>query len=143
MVAISTKSFTVRSNFAISGKIYVQEGILSKAGPLDDAEWVEMKQHTVVGAELLLKIPYLTQAIPIIRFHHERWDGSGYPLGLVGEEIPLGARIVSVADSFDAMTSARIYQKPVSKDTAQKLKMAAGPNMIPRWSMLLSPPGTG
>lgn len=114
------------------GKIYVQEGILSKAGPLDDAEWVEMKQHTVVGAELLLKIPYLTQAIPIIRFHHERWDGSGYPLGLVGEEIPLGARIVSVADSFDAMTSARIYQKPVSKDTAlQEIKNGSGTKYDP------------
>ena len=110
------------------GKIYVQEGILSKAGPLDDIEWVEMKQHTVVGAELLQKIPYLTQAIPIIRYHHERWDGSGYPLGLVGEEIPLGARIVSVADSFDAMTTARVYQKPVTPEGALQEIIAGNGN---------------
>jgi putative two-component system response regulator len=132
------------------GKIYVQEGILSKAGPLDDVEWVEMKQHTVVGAELLLKIPYLTQAIPIIRFHHERWDGSGYPLGLVGEEIPLGARIVSVADSFDAMTTARVYQKPVTREGAlAEIKAGSGTKYDPAvvdaflaaWEKIISYPG--
>lgn len=134
------------------GKIYIQEGILSKAGPLDDVEWVEMKQHTVVGAELLLKIPYLTQAIPIIRFHHERWDGSGYPLGLVGEEIPLGARIVSVADSFDAMTTARVYQKPVTPQGAlEEIKAGSGIKYDPAvveafvsaWERIVSYPGPG
>jgi putative two-component system response regulator len=92
------------------GKIYIRENVLFKAGPLNGDEWVEMKQHTVVGSNLLESIPYLAQAIPIIRYHHERWDGHGYPDGLAGEAIPLGARIVAVADSFDAMTSSRVYQ---------------------------------
>jgi putative nucleotidyltransferase with HDIG domain len=132
------------------GKIYVQEGILSKAGPLDDMEWLEMKQHTVVGAELLLKIPYLNQAIPIIRFHHERWDGSGYPLGLVAEEIPLGARIVSVTDSFDAMTTTRVYQKSVThEDALKEIKACSGKQYDPAvveafiaaWDKIVGYPG--
>jgi putative two-component system response regulator len=102
------------------GKIYVRENILSKAGPLDHDEWAEMKLHTVVGSELLQSIPYLAQAIPILRYHHERWDGGGYPDGLAGEAIPLGARIVAVADSFDAMTSARVYQQAVKSEQAVK-----------------------
>lgn len=102
------------------GKIYIRENVLSKAGPLDTDEWQEMKQHTVVGSGLLQSIPYLTQAIPIIRHHHERWDGRGYPDGLVGEAIPLGARIVAVADSFDAMTSKRVYQKAITPEQAME-----------------------
>jgi putative two-component system response regulator len=102
------------------GKIYIKEDILSKAGPLNGEEWQEMQQHTLVGSELLQTIPYLTQAIPVIRHHHERWDGKGYPDGLAGEEIPMGARIVAVADSFDAMTSARVYQKAASYEWALK-----------------------
>ncbi|MBN1149099.1 MAG: response regulator [Anaerolineales bacterium] len=92
------------------GKIYIHEAILSKAGPLNDSEWKEMKRHSAIGAELLSSIPYLETAIPVIRSHHERWDGQGYPDGLAGEQIPKGARIVSVADAFDAMTTARVYQ---------------------------------
>ncbi|MEW5871765.1 MAG: HD domain-containing phosphohydrolase [Chloroflexota bacterium] len=107
------------------GKIYIAESILAKAGPLDMQEWAEMKQHTVVGAELLQSVPYLSQVIPIIRHHHERWDGTGYPDGLAGEEIPLGARIVSVADSFDAMTSARVYQQASPYELA-KSEIEAG-----------------
>lgn len=102
------------------GKIYIRESILSKPGPLDSDEWAEMKQHTVVGADLLQSIPYLGQAISIIRYHHERWDGRGYPDGLVGEAIPLGARIVAVADSFDAMTSKRIYQRAITPAQAME-----------------------
>jgi putative two-component system response regulator len=100
------------------GKIYIKETILSKAGPLSDQEWVEMKRHPVIGAELVKKIPYLLPALPVIRYHHERWDGKGYPDGLAGDEIPLGARIVAVADAFDAMTTARVYQKAVSSRQA-------------------------
>jgi HD-GYP domain-containing protein (c-di-GMP phosphodiesterase class II) len=77
-----------------------------------------MKQHTIVGAELLKNIPYLTRSIPIIRSHHERWDGKGYPDGLAGENIPLAARIVSVADALDAMTSNRVYQEAVGLQQA-------------------------
>jgi putative two-component system response regulator len=100
------------------GKIYIRESILSKAGPLTPEEWAEMKQHTVIGAELLKGIPYLTGAIPVVRSHHERWDGLGYPDGLSGEAIPLGARIVAVVDCFDAMTTDRIYHAASSPDEA-------------------------
>jgi putative two-component system response regulator len=102
------------------GKIYVREGVLRKPGSLDDAEWTEMKRHAEIGAELLARIPYLTTAIPIIQHHHERWDGKGYPAGLSGESIPLEARIVAVADSFDAMTTARVYQAASTAEQAVK-----------------------
>jgi len=100
------------------GKIYVREDILRKASKLNREEWEEMKQHTVVGAGLIQSIPYLIAAIPIIHHHHERWDGKGYPDGLAEEEIPQGARIVSVADSFDAMTTMRVYQRACSPQQA-------------------------
>lgn len=93
------------------GKIYIDRSLLRKAGRLSAEEWQEMKRHPVIGAELVKNIPYLSEAIPIIRHHHERWDGSGYPDGLVGQQIPLMARIVAVADSLDAMTSHRAYQE--------------------------------
>jgi putative two-component system response regulator len=91
------------------GKIFIQEETLLKSEPLTDEEWIKMKQHPISGAEMIKDIPYLAPAAPIIRHHHERWDGSGYPDGLKGEEIPLGARIVAVADSFDAMSIDRPY----------------------------------
>jgi putative two-component system response regulator len=91
------------------GKIYIREGVLRKAGPLSQNEWDEMKLHAEIGSDLLSKVPYLSAAIPIIRHHHERWDGGGYPDGLTGEQIPLGARIVTVADTYDAMTTERVY----------------------------------
>lgn len=100
------------------GKIYIRESILSKAGSLTQSEWDEMKQHTVIGAELLKSIPYLAEAIPVIRSHHERWDGLGYPDGLGGEAIPMGARIVAVVDCFDAMTTDRIYHAASSPEEA-------------------------
>ena len=100
------------------GKIYIRESILRKPGRLTEDEWTEMKQHTVIGAELIKNIPYLAPALPIIRHHHERWDGKGYPDGLAGEAIPLAARIVAVADSLDAITSSRVYRKACSIDQA-------------------------
>jgi putative two-component system response regulator len=101
------------------GKIYIRESILSKAGSLTQSEWDEMKLHTVIGAELLKGIPYLTEAIPVIRSHHERWDGLGYPDGLSGDAIPSGARIVAVVDCFDAMTTDRIYHAASSPEEAR------------------------
>lgn len=100
------------------GKIYVSESILSKPTKLDDQEWEEMRQHTVIGADLVRSIPYLGGAIPVIRSHHERWNGEGYPDGLAGEEIPLGARIVAVVDCFDAMTTDRVYHVACSREDA-------------------------
>ena len=114
------------------GKIYVSETVLYKAGPLSQGEWGEMKQHTLTGAELLDAVPYLAQAIPIIRYHHERWDGKGYPDGLAGEEIPPGARIVAVADSFDAMTVSRVYQNAITPEQAlKKLQEGSGTQYDP------------
>lgn len=92
------------------GKIFIREDILIKAGPLDAMEWAEMVRHPQMGARLLGRIPYLAEALPAIQYHHERWDGSGYPEGLKGEAIPLSARIIAVADALDAMTSERVYQ---------------------------------
>jgi cyclic di-GMP phosphodiesterase len=115
------------------GKIYIREGVLRKAGPLDNLEWKEMKRHAEIGAELLSKIPYLTAAIPIILYHHERWDGQGYPEGLVGEAIPVEARIAAVADAFDAMTTARVYQSKRSPEQAvQEIMAGRGSRYDPR-----------
>jgi putative two-component system response regulator len=100
------------------GKIYIRESILRKAGPLSDEEWEEMKRHTTIGANLIQNISYLSSAIPIIRHHHEWWDGQGYPDGLTGDDIPLGARIVAVADCYDAMTTMRVYHDASSPQTA-------------------------
>lgn len=114
------------------GKIYIRESILSKAGPLTPEEWAEMKQHTVIGAELLKGIPYLAGAIPVVRSHHERWDGLGYPDGLSGEAIPMGARIVAVVDCFDAMTTDRIYHAASSPDEAiDEIREGAGTRYDP------------
>jgi putative two-component system response regulator len=93
------------------GKIYISEQIIKKTGPLNDEEWEEMKRHPQMGAELIKNIPYLAPAIPVILYHHERWDGQGYPTGLSGEEIPLEARIVTIADSLDAITTERVYRE--------------------------------
>ncbi|HWQ83129.1 MAG TPA: HD domain-containing phosphohydrolase [Anaerolineales bacterium] len=101
------------------GKIYIRESILRKPGPLNEQEWVEMRQHPIVGADLIRNIPFLSPAIPIIRHHHERWDGSGYPDRLVGEEIPFLARVVAIADSLDAMLIARVYSRPFSPEEAR------------------------
>ncbi|MGA2286778.1 MAG: PAS domain S-box protein, partial [Dehalococcoidia bacterium] len=93
------------------GKLRVPDSILTKPGPLSQAEWNIMKQHPAWGEELLSTHPWLETARQIARWHHERWDGTGYPDGLRGEQIPLGAAIVTVADSLDAMTSDRPYKK--------------------------------
>jgi putative nucleotidyltransferase with HDIG domain len=100
------------------GKIGIRDDILQKPGRLTPEEFEEMKTHTVKGAEILATIPDLTGVIPIVRSHHERWDGRGYPDGLAGEEIPRIARIVAVADAFDAMTSNRPYRDGMPLEAA-------------------------
>ena len=100
------------------GKIHISEEILTKAGILSDEEWIEMKKHPEVGAELIKDVHFLGSAIPVILYHHERWNGSGYPYGLKGDKIPVAARIVAIADSFDAMTTQRPYRKELSPDQA-------------------------
>ena len=100
------------------GKMGVPDTILFKPGKLTDEEWVVMKQHTIFARDMLLDIAYLKDSLDIPYYHHERWDGSGYPLGQQGEEIPQSARIFAVADVFDALTSDRPYRKAWTKEMA-------------------------
>ncbi|HEV2251140.1 MAG TPA: HD-GYP domain-containing protein, partial [Candidatus Limnocylindria bacterium] len=100
------------------GKIGVPDHILRKPGPLSENEWYTMKTHPDLGARIIANVPFLEEVAVIIRAHHERWDGNGYPEGLAGEQIPLGARIFAVADSFDAMTSDRPYRRGRHLDEA-------------------------
>jgi len=100
------------------GKIGVPDAILRKPGPLSEREFDEVRQHTQRGHAIAERVPAIRDLAPVIRAHHERLDGSGYPDGLRGDEIPLLARIIAVADSYDAMTSARPYRRPLSHDEA-------------------------
>jgi len=101
------------------GKIGVPEQILMKPGPLDDTEWTVMRQHPNLGARILETATFLQpHAIEVVIAHHERWDGEGYPNKLAKDKIPVGARVFSVADTFDAMTSDRPYRKGMSIETA-------------------------
>jgi putative two-component system response regulator len=106
------------------GKVHISEEILRKKEPLNNEEWAEIKKHPSTGAEMIKDIPYLIPAVPVVRFHHERWDGKGYPHGLRREEIPMVARIVSVADGFDAMTTSRPYHPALSSEEAYHEIMA-------------------
>jgi HD-GYP domain-containing protein (c-di-GMP phosphodiesterase class II) len=96
------------------GKVGVPDHILNKPGPLDDDEWKLMRMHPINGWQLVQGIKFLGDATKIIRSHHERWDGKGYPEGIAGEDIYLPARIFSIIDTFDAMTSNRPYRKALS-----------------------------
>jgi putative nucleotidyltransferase with HDIG domain len=114
------------------GKIAVPDAILLKQGPLDLEEQEIMKRHVIDGASIVGRIADLRPLVPIIRNHHERWDGKGYPDGLQGEEIPLAARIVAVADTFDAMTTSRPYRKGLSTETAAtEIRRVAGSHLCP------------
>lgn len=93
------------------GKIGVRDSILNKAGPLTPDEWEEMRRHPDIGADMIERHSALAPTAPFVRFHHERWDGTGYPSGIAREAIPIGARILSVADSFDTITADRIYRR--------------------------------
>jgi HD-GYP domain-containing protein (c-di-GMP phosphodiesterase class II) len=100
------------------GKVGVPDAVLFKNGELDDEERLLIRAHPVIGAGLLADIPTMCDIYPCILHHHERWDGRGYPDGLSGENIPLGARIIAVADSFDAMTTDRPYRRGLGADAA-------------------------
>ncbi len=100
------------------GKIAVPEAVLNKQGPLSDEEWETMRGHTVVGEQILAPVEFLSDVLPIVRHEHENWDGSGYPDGLRGEAIPLGARIVLACDAYHAMTSDRPYRRALGHAAA-------------------------
>ena len=114
------------------GKIGIPDGILLKPGPLTPAEWKIMRTHPEIGRRMIEPIPFLKGAVPIVYHHHERWDGTGYPMGLRGEAIPLGARIFAVADAFDAMTFDRPYSRAISLDAArQEIQRSSGTHFDP------------
>ncbi len=98
------------------GKIGIEDHILRKCGPLNKGEWLLMKQHPMIGYEILKKVDRFEQIAVIVRHHHERWDGMGYPDGIKGELIPLGSRIIAITDSIDAMLNDRQYRKKMSTE---------------------------
>jgi HD-GYP domain-containing protein (c-di-GMP phosphodiesterase class II) len=100
------------------GKIGLPDTVLMKEGPLTEDEYQVMQTHSKKGADLLAGYPHLEGVARIVLHHHERWDGQGYPHGLAGQHIPLGSRIIAVADSFDAMTSNRPYRAAMQKSAA-------------------------
>ena len=103
------------------GKLGVPDHILNKPGPLTPDEYEQIKRHTVVGAEIVSRIDYPYPVVPIVRHHHENWDGSGYPDGLRGYDIPIGARILAVIDCYDALTSDRPYRRAMNHDDAMAI----------------------
>jgi putative nucleotidyltransferase with HDIG domain len=115
------------------GKLAVPEHIISKPGKLTPEEFEKMKIHPIVGAEILERVNFPYPVVPIVRAHHEKWDGSGYPYGLAGEAIPIGARILAAVDCFDALASDRQYRKALPLDEAMaKVVADAGKGFDPR-----------
>ena len=109
------------------GKIGIKDAVLLKPGPLDDAEWAHMREHPVKGFDIASKIAMLHPIMPAVRNHHERWDGSGYPDKMISTDIPLSARIVAIADAFDAMATDRPYKKALPLEECEAvLRKTAG-----------------
>ena len=101
------------------GKIGVPDSILTKLGPLSEEEFAQIRRHSELGCQILSTMSFFQDIAGIIRGHHERWDGKGYPDGLAGTQIPLESRMIAVADAFDAMTSFRAYRQSLSLDQAR------------------------
>jgi len=122
-----TEKIHIAAHLHDIGKIGIPDSILLKQGKLDDSEWQIMKNHPEIGANILKKSAYLTELAEIVLFHHERFDGKGYPLGKSGNDIPLGSRIIAICDSIDAMTSNRCYRKSLSfEDCFNQIKINLG-----------------
>jgi putative nucleotidyltransferase with HDIG domain len=114
------------------GKIGVPDQILRKNGTLTEEEWAIMKQHPLIGARIVAPVKKLTQVAPLIQAHHERYDGSGYPYGLKGKDIPRGARILAIADSYSAMIDDRAYREARTPQAAlQELRRSKGTQFDP------------
>jgi HD-GYP domain-containing protein (c-di-GMP phosphodiesterase class II) len=115
------------------GKIGVPDAILTKSGKLTEGEFAAIKQHPVIGEHLLRRAPFLAEILPAVRHHHERWDGRGYPDGLIGTAIPADAAILMVADSFDAMTSNRTYRAALPfEEACRRVREGRGTQFDPR-----------
>ncbi|NLI54360.1 MAG: transporter substrate-binding domain-containing protein [Clostridiales bacterium] len=136
ILGISAKELDEMSLFAMLhdiGKVGINDAILRKPGPLTEAEWLEMRKHPEIGFRIAQNNVDLAPISEYILSHHERWDGKGYPRGLVGEEIPILARILAVVDAFDAMTNERIYSKPRGREeAAAEILRNAGTQFDPR-----------
>ncbi|OGO41209.1 MAG: hypothetical protein A2137_03930 [Chloroflexi bacterium RBG_16_58_8] len=114
------------------GKIGIDSQLLEKPGALTEAEWEIMRQHPAFGANLLKEIAFLEKASTLVLCHHERYDGSGYPGGLKGNDIPMGARLIAVADAFDTMTTDRAYRPAMTTERALKeMEDCAGKQFCP------------
>jgi HD-GYP domain-containing protein (c-di-GMP phosphodiesterase class II) len=119
------------------GKLGVSDEVLRKEGRLDDGELAQIREHPKIGARMLLRMAALREAIPYVLYHHERWDGHGYPSGKAGEEIPIEARVLAVADAFDAMTSDRPYRRALSRTEAlAEVERCAGTQFDPEIARL-------
>jgi HD-GYP domain-containing protein (c-di-GMP phosphodiesterase class II) len=117
------------------GKITVTAKVLCKPGPLTAEELAQIRTHPIAGARLIETVPDLRPALPYVLHHHERWDGAGYPHRLAGEEIPIEARLLGVADAFDAMTSVRAYRPALSVEQALvELQRCAGSQFDPEFA---------
>jgi putative nucleotidyltransferase with HDIG domain len=114
------------------GKLAVSDEVLGKKDRLDDHELAQIRQHPKIGAKLLLRVAALREALPYVLYHHERWDGRGYPSGKAGEEIPVEARVLALADAFDAMTSDRPYRRALTRRQAlAEIERCAGTQFDP------------
>jgi HD-GYP domain-containing protein (c-di-GMP phosphodiesterase class II) len=114
------------------GKIDVESSILNKDSPLTQDEWQRIRRHSVTGAKIVREITSLEKASELVLHHHERYDGKGYPDGMRGEEIPLGARLIAIADAFDTMTTGRAYHPVLTTEQALKeLQNYAGTQFCP------------
>jgi diguanylate cyclase (GGDEF)-like protein len=126
------ESLSFAALFHDVGKLAVPDSLLLKSGPLDDQEWWVVRQHAAEGERIIGHLGFLSDATPAIRHHHEHFDGSGYPDGLRGQEIPLGARILHVADAFDSMITTRVYRAALPLDKALKeIRQASGSQFCP------------
>jgi HD-GYP domain-containing protein (c-di-GMP phosphodiesterase class II) len=130
--AESTKSLEVAALLHDIGKVGIRDDVLQNTGVLDDEEMTLMRQHPEYGWYVLRVFPELEQAALFVLHHHERYDGAGYPAGLEGNEIPLGARIVAVIDAFDAMISTRPYRRGLPfEEAVRRLEQGAGTQFDP------------
>ncbi len=135
-IGLSQEETLVIGNAAVLhdiGKVEVSQGIIQKPERLTEEEYSAMKDHALLGEIMVEGIPFLEDAKPLIRHHHERWDGKGYPDGKSGEEIPIGARIIAIADMYDALTTSRPYRRDTSKERAiLQLRREKGGHLDPR-----------